>query len=92
MPSPFVIGQNIENYFIERKIDESSNVILYLANDITTKMQVVLKVLKILPNYTEQQLQRKKHFFEQEFYLMYKLKNQTNICKFIKFVKKNQKV
>ena len=49
-----------------------------------------LKILKILPNCTEMELKRKKHFFEQEFYLMYKLQNQPNVCKFIKFVDGHQ--
>jgi tRNA A-37 threonylcarbamoyl transferase component Bud32 len=84
--SPFIVGQAIDHYFIEREIDDSSHVALYLAKDITTAQQVVLKVLKILPSYTETELKRKKHFFEQEFYLMYKLQNQPNVCKFIKFV------
>ena len=84
--SPFIVGQHIENYFIERKIDDSSHVALYLAKNMETEQQVVLKILKILPNCTEMELKRKKHFFEQEFYLMYKLQNQPNVCKFIKFV------
>jgi len=84
--TPFIVGQTIGNYFIEREIDASSHVALYLANDITTNQKVVLKVLKILPSYTESELKRRKHFFEQEFYLMYKLQNQPNVCKFIKFV------
>jgi len=84
----FELGESLEEYIIVDEIDIHGAVEVYLAEHMSTKEQVVIKILNCSVHASERYIQRKQRNFRHEFKLMAQIQhyNNPNICQLIKFV------
>ena len=81
-PLVFPIGSTIEGYTILDILFEQRSFDLYLAEDLRTKQQVVVKTLFVF-NATEKEVTYRTKLLRQEFNLLKEVKGHPNICKYI---------
>lgn len=79
----FSIGTIIQGYKILEVIAEKKNFDLYLAEQLATQQQVVLKTLYLPKEEMEEELAYKKALLRQEFGLLRELQGPPNMCAYI---------